>query len=209
LVHSLRRSVGNISILLSMFGLILVSFSSVVLQPYTVVESLRVDSSRVHVDERVVLPRGSEKVYAFDSLVKNGSLIEVSLLSESGTGPYRFRIEDIILNYTVLSWDRIRSNPFYWTPPYITIFHFIFDNPYATTANFSLVIKAYYPKHVEYQNVTLYRPMLDGSYAYLGIGLITLAIILDLTVLGYEEIQNYKKKLEEKLQNYPTQTSFQ
>jgi len=180
------------------FGLVLVSFSSVVLQPHTIVESLRVDSSKVHVNENVVLPRGSDKVYAFDSLVKNESIIEVS---GEGTGVVRFRIEDITLNYTVLSLDRVRVNPFYWTPPSNTIFYFIFDNPYTTTANFSLVIKEYHPKHVEYREVTLYRPMLDESYAYLGISLIAIAIILDLTVLAYEEIQNYKKKLEEKLQN--------
>jgi len=199
LIRGPRKSVGNISVLFSVFGLILVSFSSIVLQSFKIVESVRVDSSWVYVNERVVLPRGSDKTYAFDSLGENGScIIEVS---GEGTGIVGFRIVDITLNYTVLSWDRIRSNPFYWTPPSNTIFHFIFDNPYAATANFSLVIKAYFPKHVEYREVTLYRPMLDESYAYLGISLITIGIILDLTVIAYEEIQNYKRKLEQKLQN--------
>jgi hypothetical protein len=191
----------SISILFTAVGLILVFSGSFDVQPYTQVERVRVDSSRVYVNETRTLIPGSEMTYAFDSLVTNSSIMEISFRDGTG-GPFRFRIVDIVINYTVISWERIRVNPVYWVPPSNTVFYFIFDNPYSTPAHFSIVIKEYYLKQVVDQKVTLYQPFLPQSYAAIGIGLIVVGILFDVSILGSEEISRYKEKLDRQIQNY-------
>lgn len=203
---SRRKNLMSISVLFTAVGLILVFSGSFDVQPYTQVEHVRVDSSRVYVNETLTLTPGSEMTYAFDSLVKNSSIIEIDMVSIwNVTNSFRFRILDIVANRTVTEWGMIRGGTLFWTPPHNNIYYFIFDNPYLDATEFSVVIKEYYLKHVVDRNVTLYQPLLPQSYAVLGVGLVTVGILLDLSILGSEELARYKEKLNRQSQNFQPQ----
>lgn len=174
-----------IFVIFSVVGIFLVLFGAIVVVPYTTSEPFRVDGSKIWVDKSFTLQPNSNKNYLFDMVCENISIIQTDI-DTAGALVFTIVEDDrdmVVFERHIGGW-KVR---YFWTPPTGGDFYrFIFDNPYTMPKNVTVKVTEYYPKAVEYKDVTHYTTILDLPYAYAG----TIAILVG---IGLNLAHAYKK----------------
>jgi hypothetical protein len=169
-------------------GVLLVLFGSLVEVPYTTLETFNnypYNPPGIWADAILTLQPRTYRYYALDLLNENNSLIYVKI--EEATNPLVFMINGSLgygfENGRTMVRLRISSfgppeSPFeyFWTPPTLGSWDFIFDNPYDTETNVTVKIIDYRYNAEWQEEVTRYHPPLDRAFAYAGIALIAASI---------------------------------
>ncbi len=172
------RYVLIFSTVIAIFGVILVSGSLLVV-PCTVMEQVRVDRSKMWVDDTFVLMPFKNRTYELDSIIKNTSIIQVDVYSSD------FIALKIISDDTgELYVERKGRGTWisFWTPPKMgyDVWNFVFQNPASTSVNVSAKISEFYLKVTEEREATYYHSLFDPFYGYNGIVAIIVAIGLNI-----------------------------
>lgn len=166
------KQVVLVSTTLSVLGVLLMLFGAMVTVSYTTREPFRVDGSKTLLNESFTLYAHTNKTYFFDSLIKNSGIIQVYTKASDAIG---FKIIDGSNDKVEFSggdpvdgigqWE----SKIFWTPPTNSEWRFVYDNPFTTSRNATVIITEFYFKMIEYKEVTHYLTSLDSSFAYIGI----------------------------------------
>ena len=182
------RRVASFSVGFGVLGVVLVLLGSIVEVPYTARETFNnypYGSPVTWADESFTLRPHTYKYYHVDLVRDNHSIMYVKVEEATNLlvfiikGPFGFGFESsgvIIKQYV---WDiEPPESPFeyFWTPPILETWDFIFDNPYDTTTNVTVKILCYIYNREWQEKVTRYHPPLDTSFVYAGIVIIIAAI---------------------------------
>lgn len=197
----MNRRAAFFTVIFALLGIVLVLLGSIVEVPYTTMETLNnypYDPAGTWADEVLTLRPNTYRYYALDLLNENNSLIYVKV--EEATNPlvfmikgplgYGFNNSKIIVKLRISPREPPES-PFeyFWTPPTLGAWDFVFDNPYDTTTNVTVKIIDYRYNTEWQQKVTHHHPPLDTSFAYMGV--ITIIATIGLNLYWTKQ---YKKK---------------
>ena len=161
--------------------------------PYTVTETFnnRSRGYTVWADDFLTLKPHANRSYELDLIWSNGSMVYVKV--EESTNSTFLNIvgfrgygygggNNSILIKQYISSRTWPESPFeyFWAPPTLAAWDFVFENPHDTVTNFTVKIVCYH-YNVEWQEkVTLHAPVIDSSFAYVGIVVIFVGIVLNL-----------------------------
>lgn len=168
---------------LALFGVVLAS-GSLVMIPYTVMEPVRVDKSRIRLDDTFVLPPFKNTTFELDSIIKNTIILQVDV---DLSNPILFKI--ISDDTSELWFESRRSLPtYFWTAPKMgyDAWDFVFHNPSSAQVNVTAKITEFYLKATEEREATYYRSLFDPFYGYSGIIAIIVAIALNVMHMSRE-----------------------
>jgi len=149
--------------------------------PYSVREQIRVDRSKTWVDDTFTLQPNKNRTYVLDSVVKNWSIFQIRI-NKSDALVFKIAQEykqKVVFQSQIGPGGGGVEIVLFWTPPFSSLWLFVFENPYETSVNVTGKVTEFYLKVTEYRNVTYYRSLLDQSFAYVGIIIIISGIMMN------------------------------
>lgn len=183
-----KRRTAFFAVGFGLLGVVLILLGSIAEVPYTTLETFNnypYNSPVVWANASFTLQPNTYKYYTVDLVRQNRSIMYVRLDEATNSlvftinGPLGYGFENgrtmVKLHISPFSPP---ESPFeyFWTPPTLGRWDFIFDNPFDTTNNVTVKILCYIYNREWQHEVTRYSPPLDESFAYAGIALIAASI---------------------------------
>jgi hypothetical protein len=164
------RYITIFSTVFAISGVVLI-LGSLMMIPYTVSEPTRVDRSKTWVDDIFTLLPNSNRTYHLDSVAKNWSIFQIRI-NRSDALVFKIAQEykqKVVFQSQIGLGGGGVEIVLFWTPPFDSLWLFVFENPYETSVNVTGKVTEFYSKIIEYKEATYYHSLLDHVYGYTGI----------------------------------------